>query len=581
MSASDTYWDKKAGPRLRRRTLIGSALGATGAAALGACGSSPAREAGQQTAGSPSAGGSGTPQAGGTLAVAQSTNPPTFDPQRVTSFYTLLPSGAVYSRLLRFKTGTDPKVAENHDVEGDLALSVESPDAVTWTVKLRPDAKFHNVAPVNGHPVEAEDIKAAFTRALGKDNPARGSLDMISEEGIETPDKTTVVFKLNYAYAPFQSTLASPNYSWIFPREALGSAYDPGKLPIGSGPFAFDSYTPDVAMTFKKNPEWFSKPMPYADSLRWAIIPDATQQRAQFTGGNLDLFGSEGTYAISTFDVEGLKKDNPKALLTKGNPTAGQVIFVQLAADSGSPFLDVRLRRAFSLGIDRAAISKAIYNNDAVAQWYVPLGLGKWAMRQDQLPADTAQFYKYDPAESKKLLQASGMADQQFKLIYATGFLGPAYEQAAQTAANMLSSAGIKVTAVAVDYTKDYIGGGKGIRYGNFDKNSLVFTGLSQYADADDYLYNYYHSKGTSSLSHLNDPQVDAMIGKARTIVNVDERVNAYLAVQKYLADKVYSVAGMSLPYRYTMAGPRVQNYQPGIGYGIATETFAKIGLKS
>jgi peptide/nickel transport system substrate-binding protein len=197
-------------------------------------------------------------------------------------------------------------------------------------------------------------------------------------------------------------------------------------------------------------------------------------------------------------------------------------------------------------------------------------------MRQEQLPAETAAYYKNDPAEAKKLLQAAGMADTQFKLIYATDFLGPAYEKAAQAAANMLQTAGFKVTATAVDYTKDYIGGGKGIRYGNFDKNGIVFTGLSNFTDIDDYLYNYYHSKGTSSLARLNDPQIDDMIAKARTIVNVDGRAKAYLDVQKYLADKVYSIAGLSLPYTYTMASPRVQNYQPTIGYGLAAETFAK-----
>ena len=39
----------------------------------------------------------------------------------------------------------------------DLGLSAESPDATTWTIKLRPDAKFHNVDPVNGHAVAGRE----------------------------------------------------------------------------------------------------------------------------------------------------------------------------------------------------------------------------------------------------------------------------------------------------------------------------------------------------------------------------------------------------------------------------------------
>jgi ABC-type transport system substrate-binding protein len=579
MDDETNSWSRRRERRLtRRHVVLGTVLGAGGAFLSAACGSKTGSPSGQgSAAGAPVA---GTPQAGGTLSVGQTTNPPTLDPQRTTSFYTLLQAGAVHSRILRFKTGSDPHVAENHDVEGDLAVSFESPDAITWTVKLRPDAKFHNIAPVNGHAVEAQDVKATFNRATGKENPGRGLLDMIDPSQIATPDANTVLFTLKYPFAPFQSTLASSNVSWILPREADAGGYDPAKTPIGSGPFLFDSYTPDVAFTYKRNPDWFGKPQPYVSGLRWAVIPDTAQQHAQFTGGNLDLLGTRGFTAVGGFDVDALKHDNPKASIGKSDPTAGQLLFLQLG-DPSSPFQDIRLRRAFSMGIDRDAIAKAIYNDDAVAQWYAPLSMGKWAMRAEQLPADTAQFYKYNPAMAKSLLQASGAADQSFKLIYATGYLGPAYEQAAQTTANMLQSAGIKISLVAVDYTKDFIAGGKGIRYGNYDKNSVVFAGLTGLADIDDYLFNYYHSKGTSGLSNLKDPGFDDQIAKARTVVNVDDRVKAYLEIQRYLADKMFTINGYHLPYVYELVAPRVANYQATVAYGLGTETFAKLWLKS
>ena len=141
--------------------------------------------------------------------------------------------------------------------------------------------------------------------------------------------------------------------------------------------------------------------------------------------------------------------------------------------DPTSAFQDVRLRRAVSMAIDRDALAKAIYNNDAQRQYYVYLWLGKWAMGQNDLPAETAQYYKYDPANAKRLLTQSGFADRQFKLVFVSGYLGAQYEQASQTVASMLSSAGFKVAPVEVDYQKDYIGGGKGIRYGNYDKDMI------------------------------------------------------------------------------------------------------------
>jgi peptide/nickel transport system substrate-binding protein len=580
MKDEQNYWKRQS--RFTRRRLVLTA-GMAAAAFAVACGSKSSQGGSTPSSSSGTASGataSGTPKQGGTLTVTQTTNPPTLDAQRTTSFYSLLQSSAVYSRLLRWKSGPDSSVIENHDVEPDLALSFESSDAITWTVKLRPDAKYQNIPPVNGHPVEAEDVKAAFGRGLSADSPFRASLEMMDPSQIATPDKSTVVFTLKYPYAPFQAILASANYGWIYPREAAAGAFDPAKTMIGSGPFLFDKYTPDVDLQYKRNPDFYNKSIPHIDSMRWTIVPDTSQQRAQFTGGNLDIIGSGGSTGISAFDLDAIKRDNPKALIKKGDPQAGQLLFANLG-DPTSPFQDVRLRRAFSMGIDRPTIAKAVYNNDAVPQWYVPLALGKWALHQEQLPSDVAQWYKYDPANAKKMLQASGHDNDQFKLIFVTGYLGPAYEQAAQATANMLQQAGLKVQLVQVDYTKDFIGGGKGIRYGNFDKNSLVFAGLTNLSDADDYLSAYWRTNASSGLSKLSDPKLDADIAHARTLVNENERAKAYLDIQKYMADQAFGIAGFAVQYSYRVSQPRIQGYNYDLGYGTGLESWSQLWVQN
>jgi peptide/nickel transport system substrate-binding protein len=156
MASESSFWDRCSRARLGRRRLL-SAAGASAALALAACGKTTP----SSSKPGPSASGAAAPQAGGTLMLRTGTNPPTLDPHRTTSGPTETVVGAVASRLLQYKTGADPKVAEDHEVLGDLAVSVETPDAVTWTVKLRPGARFQNVPPVNGHAVEAADIKAA------------------------------------------------------------------------------------------------------------------------------------------------------------------------------------------------------------------------------------------------------------------------------------------------------------------------------------------------------------------------------------------------------------------------------------
>jgi peptide/nickel transport system substrate-binding protein len=576
MQPESSYWASHRRLSLTRRRLLGVAASGITLAAGAACGGASGRPAGTGTTSSPSQ----TPQPGGVFEASQKTSATTLDPHRTTSFYTEVPAGAVMSRLLRFKTGLDSKVGENHEVESDLAASVESPDAITWTVKLRPDARFHNVAPVNGRAVQADDVRLTFVRAVGTENPGRAGLDMIDGSQIQAPSPDTVVFKLKYPYAPFKTTLASATYSWIMPREGTNGGYDPAKQMIGSGPFVLDSYTPDVAFVLKKNQNWFEKSLPYADGVHLSIIPDAGQARAQFTGGHLDSLGDTGGVQISSNDLESLKRDNPKAFVTKNAPGSGeQELFFSLG-DTTSPFQDVRLRRAVSMAIDRDAIAKAIYNNDAQRQYFVYLWLGKWAMGQNELPPDVSQYYKYDPAGAKKLLTESGFADVPFKLIFVTGYLGAQYEQASQTVASMLSTAGFKVTAVQVDYQKDYIGGGKGIRYGNYERDMIISASPSGYDSADEFIFNYYDSKSTAGLSRLKDSTLDGMIDKARTLLDENERVKSYIDVQKYLADKVYTVAGFPTQSVYTMTSPRIMNYQHSVTYGYLTESTTKLWLK-
>ena len=145
----------------------------------------------------------------------------------------------------------------------------------------------------------------------------------------------------------------------------------------------------------------------------------------------------------------------------------------------------------------------------------------------------------------------------------------------------MLSSAGFKIAAVQVDYQKDYIGGGKGIRYGNYDKDMIISASPSGYDSVDEFVFNYYDSKSSGGLSRVKDSTLDAMIDKARTLLDENERVKAYIDIQKYLADKVYTVAGFPTQSVYTMTSPRVANYQHSVTYGYLTESAAKLWLRT
>ena len=517
--------------------------------------------------------GSGTPQSGGVFNHTELSNA-SLDPMTLGAG-----TGAALSafrRLFRFQSGLDPTVSLQYKVEPDLALSAESPDAVTWTVTLRPDAKFHNIAPVNGHAVEAEDVKATYTRFVGKaDNPNRTTLDMLDVRAIETPSPTTIVFKLKYPYAPFSKILASPTYSWIFPREAHSGGYDPAKTVIGSGPFIMESNTPDVSYVGKRNPDWFEKGRPYIDKINSAIIPAAAQVLAQFRAGNLD------EALISPADLPSLQQSNPKAKIVEAPPRA-YALYFQLG-DPSSVFQDIRIRRAFSMAIDRDAIGKAVYAGRYGTSVFPWLELGRWALNIDALDRDTGQYFKFNPGEAKRLLAAAGASELEIKFAWViNGTFGslPEYQTQSQTINNMLNNVGIKTNPVRLDQSKDFVAGGKGPSNGFFPKDMVVFAGPKPLSEADEYLYSFFYSTSEGNRNRVKDSALDAMIDKQRTLVNDDDRLKAVLDIQHYLAEKMYAVPGVD-GYRRIAVQPWIRNYSSShLSPAQFTETHSKVWLQ-
>ena len=580
MSETTRYRQGVRHRRSRRAVLRDLALAGSGiiGAALVAC-SSTKRPGSASSSGA--AGGSETPRSGGVANIIGSTEVPGLDPHGPSggsNSQSLLLSGPM-SLLWHFKTGSTPEVAENQDLESDLALSSESPDATTWTVKLRPDATFQDTAPVNGHPLEAEDIKATFTRALSMpQNPNRSSLGMIDAAQIQTPARDTVVFRLKYPFSLFPKLLASQRYSWILPREALAGSYDPAKQVIGSGPFLLDSFTPDVAFVFKKNPRWFEKGRPYLDGVRAAVIPNDTQQLAQFLSGNLDEL------KVRSKNLDAVQKGAPKAPIVKFFATSGGYPIAVQLGDPASPFQDIRVRQALSMMLDRSALDKVVYDGQDELSFFVPLGFGKWALHENEVESSVLQSYTYDPEQAKKLLAEAGASNLALKLAYVSGG-GPANGGAEYTTTigmynNMLNAADIKSSQVQIDYVKDFINGGKGSLYGNFPSDMVVVGGVSNSSSVDENLFNYFHSKGRYHTEHLQDSTLDGMLDRARTIVKEDDQVKAYKDVQKYIAQRVYIISHLPLGSTFMAIQPKLANYGLSLSAGNLTETFSKVWLR-
>src|SRR6266567_2058947 len=140
-------------------------------------------------------------------------------------------------------------------------------------------------------------------------------------------------------------------------------------------------------------------------------------------------------------------------------------------------------------------------------------------------------------------MDAAGGQNLTIKFLHADGNpRDPWFRKAGETVFSMLGQLPWKISFVPIDYTKDWTAGGKGVAFGNFPSDQIVWWGLAG----------------------LNDPAYDALVDKTRSTVNEDDRVKATLDAQKYLASKVYGVAGNPNGLVYTMFQPRVRNWTLG-----------------
>jgi peptide/nickel transport system substrate-binding protein len=514
------------------------------------------------------------PKPGGVINVRQNGNAP-LDPHQNSTFLAQTLAGYTQARLLKFKTGADPRVADNYDTEPDLAESIEIPsDGLTVTVRLRPNVRFHDIAPVSGRTLDSEDVRFSVERfRTDPKNNNRGVFGTPQNplvEAVETPDARTVVFKLAKPYGPFQNLLANSNYLWIMAKEIGQNRFDPGKQAIGVGPFMLDSVQPDILFRLKKHPGYYDAPRPYLDGVNLNVITEEAQEVAQFQAGRLDVA------AIPPPRADEVRKSVPKAEMVEYLPQSFGFLSFQLRGNS--IFRDERIRRAAQMSIDRDALISLIYQGSGAWLSSIPANFGKW--RVDPKSAemgDAARYFKHDPAEAKKLIAAAGYPNGlPTRYIYSNNAYGELFNQAAEAIAGMLKEGGFNHQVVTQDYLREFITPGTGTVVGNFE--GMFYAVQAAFSDPHDYFYTMYHTKSSRNHGGVNDPQLDAMIDKEEATLNVDERVKQVKDIQRYLADKVYYANGVVGPLFFGVQ-EWAKNFQRNNGNGAGSERYAKMWI--
>jgi peptide/nickel transport system substrate-binding protein len=563
---------------LDRRTLLrGGVLGGAGlaAAALLGCGDEgddePSAPSGGDTtatpiAGVPTVGGypivfpesEKTPKQGGVMKVAASWDVATFDPTKSAAGGTITVPNTVYNRLLGFTRGANRNLDDYYELTPELSSSWErTPDGLVYTFKLRPDVKWHNVAPLNGRPFVAADAKFAYERyaAEGVHRSFWVHLDKI-----ETPDDQTLKVTLKRSLADFINPLAS-RYQTIFPRETV-DAGNVDKAVIGTGPMMLTDAIPGQRVTFERNPDYWDR-VPYLDGFEFQPSPDAASRLSSWRAGNIDW-----AYSIITTvqDVENLLKTNPE---TKIQIIPARTPTFSIKLNLRHPkFQDERIRQAMMLALDRDRIVQTLFEGYGVT---VPGILWSTVLDEEPKAGDPAlgKWWRYAPDEAKQLLQAAGAERFEFNMPY-YNYNVTTNERQNALIADLYNAVGIKMNFRLADYT-EFNSQLIGAKY----EDAIDGWPTPASGDSDTYYYTQVHSKSPGNRDTIADPDIDMWAEQQQVELDPEAR----RAIQRRIWDRVLDKA-----YRIDKAGAHTfYPYHPwlmGLQWGGAHSEFYDWGAQ-
>jgi peptide/nickel transport system substrate-binding protein len=593
-----SYWQQLSSGRLSRRKALAAGGGLTlGAAVLAACGSS----------GSQSSGGSSSNKSslvvepvdtlakakrGGTMKDRGFADPPTLDIQTANNPWNT-PGFCVYSMLVGFKPGY-LKPSDNEPIP-DLAESWEtSPDGLQINMKIRPNIKFHNKAPVNGRTLDMDDVMFSWNRFATKYS---GRTTLVNSVDPAAPvlsftatDSRTISIKLKeplvYAIALFYNgTSGGPI---IIPKETDSTLDLRGDM-IGTGPWVLTNYTPSVAFTLKRNPDYWDKDWALVDTVEQPIISEYATALSQLKAGNIYMFGQSGAPQLRAEDILPLKKDEPRINLFKGDYVAtGSTQTLGWLPAGKSPFLDERVRQAVSMAIDRDLYIDTVGNVSAYQKEGIPSDFkwstainytngssgatseGWWLDPKGKDFGPNARYFQHDVAEAKKLLAAAGYP-KGFETV--SNFPGVELPSAAfgVITDGMIAEAGITSKPNKLDYLKDYVpnfrdGHGQFEGWGYMSTAGGVTGGTALGALAIEYWANggnAFHGFSTNGKNDQSgDPTLNAMFEKARVEQDTEKRRALVFDIQRYLAKAMYAIAAPGAATGLAVAWPALGNYR-------------------
>ena len=300
-----------------------------------------------------------------------------------------------------------------------VSWAVNPEDHSRWTFTLR-----HGVTFQDGSAFDADAVIFNLDKLLNRAAPqfdrsqaAQLAFRMLSVKSYSKIDADHVEIVTNGpdATLPYQMAflLISSPARW---HEDGGKWTEFAHNPSGTGPWILDQYVPRDHATLRRNAQYWDKArIPRCARLELLPIPDANTRSAALLSGQVDWIESPSPDTVPQLKSSGFK------ILTGVMPHVWPYTLNLLP---GSPFTDIRVRKALNLAINRDGLVELLD------------GLAKPATG---VVAENSPWFgkpsfdiRFDPAEAKRLLADAGYGPQHplhINMMISTAGSGQMYPQ--------------------------------------------------------------------------------------------------------------------------------------------------------
>ena len=410
-------------------------------------------------------------------------------------------------------------------VEIDDSLNVQPAIARSWTIDstgtiyrftLRKDVFFHHsevFSEGKGRRVEASDFVYSFNRILDRKLSSPGSWvfgAVANKNPFVAIGDSIVEIKLSKSFPPFLGLLGM-KYCSVVPHEAIAKYGDDfRKNPVGTGPFRFNFWIENTRLVVLKNENYFQSDstgnaLPYLDAVSVSFIPDKSAAYLDLVKGNFDFMsGLHSSYADELLTPDGkLAEIYRDQFYLQKHPFLKTDYLGFMIDDSlatGSPWLNVDLRKAVNYAINRKDMVRYLRNNVYTPGngGFIPKGMPGYKPNAG---------YSYNPDSVRACLDRAGYGNGK-KLPTLTLSTTSDYVDLCEFAQHQLSQFGftVKVDVLPASVHRELTARG--------DVEFFRKSWLADYPDDENFMALFYSpnkSPKGPNYTHFSDPQFDKL----------------------------------------------------------------------